>query len=220
MLLRPRPRRQLLTCPARQAMRTTLSVVLALILLPLIAFASPPDPSWIAGFYDGDDGDDVLNLIYETSAAESAAPSHIGPLLCMLDISLEGIVHSAPGGPFTGGPRAPPVLRSPDLAPVFSSLPGLHQGRKLPSLSLGSPSSACPEIVDLPAFHAALEVSEGIPWPGLSSSSIPDSARTLPPRSPQHLRSVTTTSGIGQLSRRGESAEQTVLATFTRVKRG
>jgi len=35
---------------------TLLSVILALILLPAIAFASPPDPSWIAGIYDGADG--------------------------------------------------------------------------------------------------------------------------------------------------------------------
>jgi hypothetical protein len=205
----------------RHAVAPALPIVLALILLPAIAFASPPDPSWIAGFYDGGDGDDVVNLIYETSAADSAAPSHIGPLPCMLEISLENIVHSAPGGPFTGGPRAPPVLCSPEFVHVFRSLPALHQELRLPSLPLRSPGSACSDIVDLPAFHAALEFSEGTPWPVPSSSSIPDSARTLRPRSPQHLRSVvTTTSGIGQLSRRGESAEQTVLATFTRVKRG
>jgi hypothetical protein len=210
--------------PSRSPLRaitSRLPIVLALILLPAIAFASPPDPSWIAGFYDGGDGDDVVNLIYETSAADSAAPSHIGRLPCMLEISVEDIVHSAPGGPFTGGPRAPPVLCSPEFVHVFRSLPALHQELRLPSLSLRSPGSACSEIVDLPAFHAALELSEGIPWPGPSSSSILDSARTLRPRSPQHLRSVVTiTSGIGQLSRIGESAEQTVLATFTRVKRG
>jgi len=39
---------------------------MALILLPVIAFASPPDPSWIAGIYDGADGDDVVTFVYET----------------------------------------------------------------------------------------------------------------------------------------------------------
>jgi hypothetical protein len=33
------------------------------ILLVPLAFASPPDPSWIAGVYDGGDSDDVVTLI-------------------------------------------------------------------------------------------------------------------------------------------------------------
>src|SRR5262252_3973473 len=38
-----------------------LSPILAvLVLLPTIAFASPPDPSWIAGIYDDGDGDSVF----------------------------------------------------------------------------------------------------------------------------------------------------------------
>jgi len=165
--------------PSRSPLRaitSRLPIVLALIMLPAIAFASPPDPSWIAGFYEGGDGDDVVNLIYETSAAGSAAPPHIGPVPCMLDISLGDIVHSAPGGPFTRGPRAPPVLCTPEFVHVFRSLPALHQELRLPSLSLRLPGSACSKIVDLPAFHA-LELSEGIPWSGPSSSSIPDSAQ-------------------------------------------
>ena len=60
----------------RQAIFAALPIVLALILLPTLAFASPPDPSWAAGFYDGADGDDVVSLVYETSAT-NAAHRHI-----------------------------------------------------------------------------------------------------------------------------------------------
>src|SRR5215831_20526849 len=37
-----------------------LPIVVALILLPAIAFANPPDPSWITGIYDDADGDDSV----------------------------------------------------------------------------------------------------------------------------------------------------------------
>ena len=121
------PRRQLLpretSRSVRRAIATPLPIVLALILLPPIAFASPPDPSWIAGFYDGADGDDVVSLVCETSAGNAAVPLHIGPLPCLPEISLEGIVRSVPGRHFTGGPRAPPVLRSSEFASVFNSFP-------------------------------------------------------------------------------------------------
>jgi hypothetical protein len=54
--------------------------VLALLLITLVvslgplAFASPPDPSWIGGFYDDNDFDDVIILIM---AAPSAPPAGI-----------------------------------------------------------------------------------------------------------------------------------------------
>ena len=106
-----------------RAILTLLPIAPALILLPAIAFASPPDPSWIAGIYDGADGDDIVNLVYETSAAKTAAPSHVGPLPCLLEISLEGLVRSAPGKRFTPGPRGPPARCSPEFASLFNSLP-------------------------------------------------------------------------------------------------
>ena len=47
---------------ARRAIFTSLPVVVALFLLPAIAFASPPGQLWIAGIYDGADGDDIVTL--------------------------------------------------------------------------------------------------------------------------------------------------------------
>src|SRR5262249_41263945 len=93
----------------QRMMATPLPILLTLILLPPIAFASPPDPSWIVGFYDGADGDDVVNLVYESSASNSAAPSHTRPLPWLL-VSLQGIVRNvAASSRFTLGPRSPPV---------------------------------------------------------------------------------------------------------------
>ena len=115
-----------------RAILTLLPIAPTLILLPAIAFASPPDPSWIAGIYDGADGDDIVNLVYETLAAKTAAPSHVGPLPCLPEISLEGLVRSAPGNRFTRGPRAPPARCSPEFASVFNSLPPPAPGTEFP----------------------------------------------------------------------------------------
>jgi len=100
-----------------------LPIVLALILLPVLAFASPPDPSWVSGFYDGADGDDIVSLVYETSAANQTIPSHLGPLPCLMEVCRDSVVRYVPDRHFTRGPRSPPVLRSPEFVLVFNSLP-------------------------------------------------------------------------------------------------
>jgi len=139
-----------------RAISTSLPIVAALILLPAIAFANPPDPSWIAGIYDGADSDDIVTRVYETVAINTAASTHIAPLPGVSDISLESIVgqaicaplalnvalrtvsdfHGFPGGCCTRGPRAPPHLYSPALAHVFIPLPdytpAAARARKLP----------------------------------------------------------------------------------------
>jgi hypothetical protein len=134
------------TEPSRSVWRaifTSLPIVAALILLPAIAFANPPDLSWIAGIYDGADSDDIVTRVYKTVAINTAALTHIAPLPGVSDISLESCragdlccacadvalrtasdFHGFPGGCFTRGPRAPPHLYSPASAHVFNSLPG------------------------------------------------------------------------------------------------
>src|SRR5215471_15940307 len=107
----------------RQPIAAALPVVLALILLPPLAFASPPDPLWVAGFYDGADGDDVVSLIYETSAASAAEPAHFAPLPCLVEMYVDAIIHNVSDCHFTHGPRSPPLRRSPEFASVFNSLP-------------------------------------------------------------------------------------------------
>ena len=58
--------------------RGLLVAVALLLLLPIgaltaLAYASPPDPSWIRGIYDDADYDDVVEMI--TSAVEATAPA-------------------------------------------------------------------------------------------------------------------------------------------------
>jgi len=56
--------------------RVSLVVLLlgALLSLPPLAHASPPDPTWIPGFYDDNDYDDVILLI---TGAVTAVDSHV-----------------------------------------------------------------------------------------------------------------------------------------------
>ena len=44
-------------------------IVITLVALRALAYASPPDPSWIAGIWDDDDFDDVIILITHTSCS-------------------------------------------------------------------------------------------------------------------------------------------------------
>jgi hypothetical protein len=136
----------------RRAISISSPIVLALILLPVIAFAVPPDPSWIAGIYDGADGDDIVSLIYETSAANTAAPSPLGPLPCLPKMSLEDIGRNVPDRYFTRGPRSPPVLCPLEFTHVFNALPppssGTDASVSLPSIT----NSPCPRLTTSPSF--------------------------------------------------------------------
>ena len=50
-----------------------LVVALGLALLPALAYATPADPSWIAGVWDAADGDDVVVLVGPAVKAVSAS---------------------------------------------------------------------------------------------------------------------------------------------------
>jgi len=54
-----------------------LVVLLAcLIGLSTLAYASPPDPTWIAGIYDAGDFDDVVWMLVELCVSDRAPVSH------------------------------------------------------------------------------------------------------------------------------------------------
>ena len=58
-----------------------LLILAAQALLPTLAHASPPDPSWIPGIYDGADYDDVVLLVSsEVGTVTPAAPDELRPL--------------------------------------------------------------------------------------------------------------------------------------------
>ncbi len=86
-----------------------LAVIVALLTLTPVAYASPPDPSWISGLYDNADYDDVVILIAEhigviepgVSAALSGGPAIGRRQPATTDVS--------PRVPLSCGPgRAPP----------------------------------------------------------------------------------------------------------------
>ena len=62
-------REQLGFVPGRRAAlfaglaETGAGLLLALVSLPCLAYASPPDPTWLVGFYDDADYDDVVGSI-------------------------------------------------------------------------------------------------------------------------------------------------------------
>ena len=51
----------------------TLLVVAILLAASVVAAGMVPDPSWIAGVYDGLDGDEALSLVWERGEATSPA---------------------------------------------------------------------------------------------------------------------------------------------------
>jgi hypothetical protein len=100
---------------------TLVPVVLVLTLLPLMALASPPDPSWIAGIHDGSDADDIVILVYKTTATSAPAPSPIPPFPYLLGISTKKVPMLS-DSQFVQGSRAPPAMVSPVSAHVFRFL--------------------------------------------------------------------------------------------------
>ena len=62
----------------RAAARALIVLLFALgpAVLPALAYASPPDPSWISGIWNGADGDDVVVLIL--SAVKGMAAAVVG----------------------------------------------------------------------------------------------------------------------------------------------
>ena len=137
------PRRHMLAShPVRPSL---LSVVAAMILIPAIAFASPLDPSWLGGVYNGADGDDVVNLINDLVASKFAglpdmpSPSQFSkrPFTTKPDT-----ISSHPSCRFT---RGPPLPSRPSHLPClvrfctsFSSEPaGSPQNARKHHLSLG-----------------------------------------------------------------------------------
>ena len=49
-------------------------LLLAPVALPGLAHASPPDPTWIHGIYDDDDGDSVVTLIARLTPTPERMP--------------------------------------------------------------------------------------------------------------------------------------------------
>jgi len=88
-----------------------LALVPAMVVLTPLAYASPPDPVWVEGFFDDGDHDDVVVFVMSAGAAvdpfpldqEWMAPAPAGPVS-------QGEEPSAQGRMLSGSsPRGPPA---------------------------------------------------------------------------------------------------------------
>jgi len=70
-------------------------IVLVLAALPALAYASPPDPSWIPGLYDDADYDDVVGLVTpSTDNVALTSPADLRPILSVVDRALTALSES------------------------------------------------------------------------------------------------------------------------------
>jgi hypothetical protein len=91
--------------------RNLLLLVLLAVMVPLtpMAYASPPDPVWVKGFYDDADFDDVVVLI--TSSGGAVDPFPLGNLQPFLVLVTS--VGPADTRHVIARPSAPPEARAP-----------------------------------------------------------------------------------------------------------
>ena len=86
------------------------ALVVALLGLVPAAYADPPDPTWLAGYWDDDDFGNVVILIVKTCAVEAPLLIDSGPLWTVVVgvdlLPLRLVQVSTRAAAF---PRAPPV---------------------------------------------------------------------------------------------------------------
>jgi hypothetical protein len=90
-------------------------LVILIVGLTPIAYADPPDPSWLGGYWDDDDFDNVVAFI-ASAAAIVASPVIDGRPFCVTEYCVEPArppAHSA-SFPAFAPPRAPPVALPSD----------------------------------------------------------------------------------------------------------
>ena len=101
------------SCFMSRAVFSFLPTIAGLILIPMIAFASPPYPLWIASIYDGPDNDDIASLVYEIAVA-NVAPMSQAPLFPhLLEMPLESLVCYLLSACSIRCPRSPSVFCAP-----------------------------------------------------------------------------------------------------------
>ena len=117
------PRPAILDCgsgkgdhPGVRSTRALLALVLTAVLIGLTpaAYADPPDPTWVSGFWDDDDFDNTVVIITNTCAPDALGPVDVGPVLApAARVEPEDPVDPPILLRGTLCPRAPPVPSSP-----------------------------------------------------------------------------------------------------------
>src|SRR5216110_2453064 len=88
-----------------------------LVCLRLLAYASPPDPTWIGGVWDGNDYDDVIiDITTNFSGAETVPGCSVQAHWVLVSVVPLDANHSSRirsfRGTFLGGPRSPEPFSS------------------------------------------------------------------------------------------------------------
>ena len=91
--------------------RLSVLVVLTVATLTPLAYATPPDQTWIAGLYDNADYDDVVALVTSTASVETTPPEHGFEFLRVFVAALAAHGTESAASPSLAffGPRAPPA---------------------------------------------------------------------------------------------------------------
>ena len=85
------------------------TLVLVAVLAPVLAAANVPDPTWIAGMYDGGDADEALALVWdETPAVAAVPPALLAPHAAVIEVA-SPVAPPAPSVTRAAASRAPPL---------------------------------------------------------------------------------------------------------------
>jgi hypothetical protein len=98
--------------PMKRQVRAVAMLLLGVVaVLPTLAYAAPPDPTWIAGVWDDGDYDDVIFLITSDVGAINPQVASHGGLVHAVVIALPQIDERPAGSPTRSSSltRAPPV---------------------------------------------------------------------------------------------------------------
>ena len=87
-----------------------LALLLAVVLLTPLAYASPPDPVWVSGYFDDADYDDVVVLVTSSGAAVDPFPLiHESVIPTIADAAAPDEPQLIPGTVLSSStPRSPP----------------------------------------------------------------------------------------------------------------
>ena len=80
------------------------------------AYADPPDPTWLTGYWDDDDFDNATEFIMDAYAIEVASPVGIGPLFApAASLGWEGTADWVAPLRSAASARAPPAAPAAQL---------------------------------------------------------------------------------------------------------
>ncbi len=84
------------------------ALVLVALLAPLVAAANVPDPTWIAGLYDGADADEILLLIWDGTPAVAVTPPALLEPRATVPATPAAVARATFSLPRAAASRAPP----------------------------------------------------------------------------------------------------------------